>query len=330
MDALEPLDDWMENSDLTKNRFFNAPLEYMQIDGKTYAVPGLNVVYTHVVNTDLLNRAGYSVEDLETWEDVKAAARDISALGDDIYGYAMANGGEGRFAFRDFMMVCLSNGVQPDDTSSESKEKYIEVLQLFKDLAPYMPASQVTWLYPELFRAWESGKIGMMHTGVYFTANLVPHGVSAMPKTTSVVFPKGPSANDRAAMVGSTGFAMFKGSSQKEESWKVIETIFSPEILAKWAGTIGLPAARYITDEQMLVWAKKSYPDAYLEHSRLMSEFSANGDAYGIPMPKILGQKPMEKVVQQVLIDMMSGRISVEKAYDDIKVGIDRIKKDLQ
>lgn len=72
---------------------------------------------------------------------------------DGKYGYAMANGGEGRFSFRDLEMVALSNGFQPDDTSEETKDAYIETLQLFADMAAYMPEAQSAWQYPELFQA---------------------------------------------------------------------------------------------------------------------------------------------------------------------------------
>jgi len=328
MDALEPLDSWMKNSALTPDRFLAAPLDYMKVDGVQYAIPGLAVAYAHVVNTDLLSKAGYSIDKLNSWEDVKGAVKAMTK--GDVYGYAMANGGEGRFAFRDFMMVCLSNDVNPDDVSPASKAKYIEVLKLFNDIAPYTPQSQVTWLYPELFKAWEAGRTGMMHTGSYFTANLAPHGVTTMPKTKVVVFPKGPSAKERKAMVGASGYAMFKGSTQKDAAWKAMETIFSDEVLGKWAGSLGLPAAKYITSDMMLSWAQKIYPDCAADHARLMGEFSAAIDKYGVAMPRIVGQKAMEKVVQGSLVKMMSKQITPEQAYEEIKVGIEQVKASLQ
>ncbi len=328
MDALEPLDDWMKKSGLTADKFYAAPLDYMKVNGVTYAVPGTAVAYAHTFNTDLLKGAGYSLDKLNTWDDVKAAVKAMTK--DGVSGYAMANGGEGRFAFRDFMMVCLSNDVNPDDVSPASKAKYLEVLTFFNDLAPSMPESQVTWLYPELFKAWEAGKVGIIHTGSYFTANLVPHGVTAMPKTTAVAFPKGPSAKDRKAMVGACGYAMFKGSTQKEAAWKAVETIFSTEVLGKWAGSLGLPAAKYITSDIMSTWAQKIYPSCAADHVRLMGEFSSAIDKYGVAMPKIVGQKAMEKVVQGSLVKMMSKQITPEQAYEEIKTGIEQVKSSLK
>lgn len=60
-------------------------------DGKKLAVPSARSYVVAIVNTDLLTAAGHSVEELEdwTWEEYHQISKDISALGDDIYGSAV-------------------------------------------------------------------------------------------------------------------------------------------------------------------------------------------------------------------------------------------------
>ncbi|MFR9049126.1 MAG: hypothetical protein ACLVJZ_11005 [[Clostridium] leptum] len=62
----------------------------------------------------------------------------------DKYGYAMANGGEGRFSFRDLEMVALSNGFQPDDTLK--KPKTLISNPALSDIS-LMPEAQSAWQY---------------------------------------------------------------------------------------------------------------------------------------------------------------------------------------
>lgn len=334
MDALEPMQPWIEQSDMfTMDNFNSACIEKMSVDGTLYAVPMSLIPYSHIYNADLFEQANIDVESIKTWDDIVAAAKAIYELGDGYYGFAMANGGEGRFSFRDFMMMSLTNGIDPSDTSEESKQAYIETLQLVADLAPYMPESCSTWLYPELFKAWESGKIGMMHTGGYYTANVITHGVTNMDFTHLLTLPAGPSSDKSAAMIGGNAYAMFKGSTQKEAAWAFIEVAMSPEIVGKLCGSMNAAAVDYIPEETLVEWADKAYSsygeDIGAKHVALIAEFSEAADEVGIPMPTIAGQSAMEKVVQGALVKLINGEITVEAAYDEIKAGIDEVKASL-
>lgn len=326
MDALEPLDGYF-NDKVKAEDFIQAAKDYMTVDGKLYAVPALAVIYAHAFNTEMLQAAGFKLEDLKSWDDIKAAAKAMTK--DGKYGYAMANGGQGRFTFRDFMMVCLTNGVTPDDTSDASKAKYMEVLNFFNDMSAYMPKSQVTWLYPELYKAWEANTVGMIHTGAYYSANVVTHGTTNFDRTTIMAFPKGPSADKTQIMVGASGIALIKGSTQKEAAWKVLEIIMTPEILGEWAGNLGVSANKNITKEAMEPYVKVAYPTAYKQHQNLMEQFQKAANDYGIPMPKILGQPQMEIVVQGAMQKMLDKKATPEQTYTEIKTGIDKVKADL-
>jgi ABC-type glycerol-3-phosphate transport system substrate-binding protein len=323
MGALEPLDGYF-NAKINASKFSAASLEYSRVNGKLYALPVLAVVYGHAVNMDLLKKAGYKIEDLKTWDNLKAAVKAMNK--DGKYGYAMANGGTGRFSFRDFMMVCLSNGIKPDDVSAASKKKYVEVLKLFYDLMPYMPKSQVNWLYPELFKAWGTGNVGMMHTGSYFTANAISHSKEIIAKTRICVFPKGPSATKSQAMVGNVGFAIFKGSKQKKAAWKVLEVMLDDKMVAQIGGAMNLPAMLKTNKKVLRNTAKQIYPESYKGHLQLIQDFSNIAKNYGVAMPKIMGQNQMEMVIQGAMIEMQIHKLTPEAAYESIRKDIEKIK----
>jgi multiple sugar transport system substrate-binding protein len=326
MEALEVMDPYF-NDQVKLSSFYQAPLEYMKVGGKIYAVPFLAVAYSHVANKDKLAAAGVKLDGIKTWDDMRAAVKALSK--DGSYGYAMANGGTGRFTFRDFMMVSLSNGFSPDDVSAATKQKYIEALKLFADMAPSMPKSQVTWLYPELFKSFENGGHAIMHTGSYFTANIIGNGTKGLKAAQPFAFPKGPSASKQQVMVGASGFAILKGSKQKEAAWKAIEVVMSPAVLGPYAGAINISSVDYITDKMMEEGAKAAYPDGWKEHLALVNSFRKIVSTYGMPMPKILGQSQMETVLQAALIKMLDGKASPEQTYDEIKKGIDQVKSSL-
>jgi multiple sugar transport system substrate-binding protein len=322
MDALEPLDGYL-NDAINEEKFIPAAWENMQSGGTLYAVPGLAIIYSHVLNTQLFE--AYGIDTPETWDDVISASHTLKENGK--YGYAMANGGEGRFAFRDFMMVSLSNDLVPDQVDDSNKEKYLEVLHFFNDIAGDMPESQITWEYPELFKAWEAGDVGIMHTGNYFTANVIDHGNEAMDRTRPFAFPAGPSADKPQIMVGAVGMAMFKDSKHKEAAWKVIEALMSPDMLAQWGGSINTTAANFVETAMLEEVAESVYPDVYKQHVALSQKWSELAEQYGVPMPKILMQNQMEKVVQSALVRMLKREITPEEAYEEIRNGIEKIKE---
>ncbi|TCL74151.1 ABC-type glycerol-3-phosphate transport system substrate-binding protein [Hydrogenispora ethanolica] len=328
MNALEPLDEYLKKSSIKISDYSPAYLEYSKVNGKLYSIPLLGIVYAHIINTDLLKSAGYKMSDLKSWDAVKAAVKAMSKNGK--YGYAMANGGTGRFSFRDFMMLCLSNDVTPDDISDASKAKYIEVLKLVGDLSPYMPKSQITWLYPELYKAWGAGSVGMMHTGTYFTANAISHSTEIIGKTRAFVFPHGPSASKPRAMVANAGFAMIKGSKQKEAAWKVMEVLNSKQLAARLGGAINLPASTKADKKVLNEVAKQTYPQSYQGHLTVLKDFSEIAKKYGVPQPRIYGQPQMELVVQGALVRLTNGELTPAAAYDEIRKGIQRVKDELK
>ena len=61
-----------------------------------------------------------------------------------------------------------------------------------------------------------------------------------------------------------------------------------------------------------------------LYYAKITEDLSGN-ETYGTPMPKILGQPAMEKVVQGAIVKLTNGEIDAAAAYDEIKKGIDEV-----
>jgi ABC-type glycerol-3-phosphate transport system substrate-binding protein len=325
MEALEPLDGYLDTgtNPLRKASFIPGGLDYFTINSKLYAIPSLLINYGLVVNEPLLNSVGMKLEDLKTWDDIKKAAG-LMTKG-DVYGYAIAMGNP-RFAFRDGLIASGSDGFSPNQV--EKEKQYKEMLQFYKDLAPYMPRAQVTWAYPEMFTAFCNNKIGMIANGSYFSANVYSINPEIMKVSRALPYPRGPSASSikGGSLLSSFGYSIIKGSKNKEAAWNVIKVINENELSAKGAAAVNLTAKADVTTDLVGKYAKDVYPAAIDGHLRIIADFSrAAGDA-GSPMPKILGQAQMEPVFQKQLLDLIAGSVTVDKAYANIAEEIKKIQ----
>ena len=157
MKALEPLDAYLEKDRIINKEKINKDvLDYTVVDGKLYSLPIIARAYALGVNKAKLAQVGLNPEDIKTWGDLKNAAKLLTK--DGKYGYAVSQG-SARFAFREGLFGGVSNGFLPNDTSDGAKKKYIEMLNFYKEMAPYMPPAQVTWAYADMFKAYCKGAI---------------------------------------------------------------------------------------------------------------------------------------------------------------------------
>jgi len=327
MGALEPLDPYLARPDspLKKEQFFEGVWNYSQYDGKMFTIPIRAISYGLIVREDLLSEAGMKLTDLKTWDDLKRAAKAMTK--GNVYGYGYPLGLP-RFAWREGPYIAgYSNNFDISDTSEATKPKYLEMLRLFKDLQPSMsPTTKVMGLR-EAFQAWGLGDIAMMPTGDFFVANLYPINPKILKVSRVVAYPKGPSATKPWAPVANVGWAMFKGSKNKEEAWKALAFFTSLENLTEESAMLNTPARRDIDMAKLSAAAAKFYPDAVEDNRRIINDFVTNAHSIGVPMRKILRREEMEVAFQKIMIEMLDGKLTPEQAYDRIKAEIDKIKR---
>lgn len=319
MGALEPLDDRIDapNSKVQRSQWYPSAWEYSIIDGRTYSIPLAAIAYGLVVREDYLREAGIDYRDIKTWDDLVDAAAKTTKPPRYGYGYAA---GVPRFAWRDPSIAAWSNGqLALNDVSDARRAAYLETLELYRTLRPFMPQAVVAWSYPEMFRAYALGQLAMIPVGTYFTANVYPISPDSIQYSRAIVFPQGPSATRPAAMVTNVGVAMFRGSKHKEAAWKVLEILTDVESVTSWSALVNMPARRDVLPEQLAEEAKAYYPEAHSAHSRILSDFGEVVNQYGVPAPRILNQAEMEVAFQAQMVQMLQGRITPTQMYEALR-----------
>ncbi|WP_168735758.1 ABC transporter substrate-binding protein [Cohnella fermenti] len=329
LNGLEDLNPYFEREGetLKKEDFLPGTMEYAQEDGKLYAVPNLANSFTLIVNEKMLNEAGMKLEELQTWEDVERAAAAMTKDGKYGFGYPL---GTARFAFRVPFTAAYSNDLLLSDTSEGSKSKYLETLQHFKNLEAYQPKAHLTWGYPEMFRAYSNGEVGMIAAGTFFTANVYSINPDIVNVSRTIAYPKGPSGTAAKAPVSNVGIAMFKDGKNKEIAWRLMQEWSSQEFNSTMAAVVNVTAIKSTSLDEIISKAEKAYPKAIEGHKTLLNDFSKLLGESGVPMDKIPGQSEMEVVVQEQMVKLLTDKETVEEAYANIKEGIDKIKAKLE
>ena len=149
-----------------------------EFEGRNYAVPfaaeGSFIIY----NIDLFEQAGLDPENPpQTWDELLEAARAISALGDDIYGYYFAGSCAGCNAFTYLPFIWASEGdVLSEDFSAPTLTEdpiVREALELYKTMwdEGLIPEGASIDSGENFVAAFSSGNIGMAGTGAFGIAN---------------------------------------------------------------------------------------------------------------------------------------------------------------
>ncbi|NOU91702.1 extracellular solute-binding protein [Paenibacillus sp. LMG 31456] len=325
LDGLEDLKPYLEKKGtaLKKEDFLPGTLEYGKQGDKVYSIPSLANSFTLLVNEKMLNEAGMKLDELKTWADVEKAAQLMTKDGKFGFGYPL---GVPRFAFRVPFTAAYSNDLILDDTSDASKKKYIETLEHFKKLEAYGPKAQLTWGYPEMWRAFSNGEVGIVAAGTYFSANVYSINPEIMKLARAIPYPQGPSGTKAKAPVSSVGVGMFKGSKNKEVVWRLIEEWSSNEFNSTQAATVNISALTKSNFDEIIKKAEKIYPKAIEGHKRVTQDFNQILATSGVPMATIPGQTEMEVIVQENMAKLLTGKSTTEEAYKSIKENIDKIK----
>lgn len=313
-----------KDAQVKAENFLPGTLDYSKVDGKIYSVPNLANTFSLIVNEKMLNDAGMKLEDLKTWKDVEKAAELMTKDGKYGFGYPL---GTARFAFRVPFTAAYSNDLLLSDTSEASKSKYIETLEHFKTLEKFQPKAHQTWGYPEMFRAYSNGEVGMIAAGSFFTANVYSINPDIVKVSRTIAYPKGPSGTAAKAPVSNVGMAMFKGSKNKEVAWRLIQEWSSQEFNSSQASVVNVTALITTSLDEVVKQAESIYPKAIDGHKVLLNDFNTLLTKSGVPMDKIDGQSEMEVIVQDHIAKMLSGKQSTEETYAQIKTGIDKVKE---
>jgi multiple sugar transport system substrate-binding protein len=226
-----PLDDYI--TDDFRARFIDTFLSPSVMDGQTYGLPIAASARAMYYNKALFEEAGIA-EPPATWDELKAAAEKIKALGGDAYGFGL----QGKEIETDvyFYYALWSQGgtlMEEDGTSGLDTEAAYAAAQIYKDLIDGgLTEPGVTSLNREdVQNLFKQGRIGMMITAPFLANQIkeeapdLQYGVAAIPA--------GPNG-DRGTYGVTDSIIMFENSQNKDTAWKFMDFLFTTEKRAEF------------------------------------------------------------------------------------------------
>jgi multiple sugar transport system substrate-binding protein len=222
-------------------------------EGANYAVPFAAEGSFLIYNRGLFEEAGLDPDSPPTnWEEILEAARAITALGDDTYGYYFAGSCAGCNAFTFLPYIWASGG---DVLSADYSEPTLDDPMVRAALEFY----RTMWeegLIPEgaeidngadFVNAFGSGKIGMAGTGAFGISTYkndhpeIDFGVTLLPGM----------EGGTASFGGGDVIGIPTGSPYIEEAWEFIEWLLTEEVqLGLYAANNNLPLRLSLSDNE--------------------------------------------------------------------------------
>lgn len=201
-------------------------------EGRNYAVPfaieGSFIIY----NKDLFEQAGLDADSPPTtWDELLEAARAITAIGDDIYGYYFAGACAGCNAFTYLPFIWASGG---DVLSDDYSEATITTDPIVREALEFYHQMWEEGLIPEgasiddgssFVSAFGTGTIGMAGTGAF--------GINTYrndhPELRLGAFHIPGRDGGAASFGGGDVIAIGSGTEYPDEAWEFIEWMMSEE-----------------------------------------------------------------------------------------------------
>jgi len=216
-DIVEPLGSYMDDD--FKGRFIETFMGPSTLDGEIYGLPVAASARAMYYNKGLLEQAGVAAPPAN-WDDLKAAAEKVSALGDDIYGFGLQGAEIETDAY--WYYALWSHGgelVTADGQSGVASDAAVQAAGLYKDLVdggltqPGVTSND----RQDVESLLKQGKVGMILSGPWLRGQMkdeapdVDYGITGIPAGTT-----------QATYGVTDSIVMFADSEVKEEAWKFL------------------------------------------------------------------------------------------------------------
>ncbi len=239
LESLEPyLEKWQHTKELTPRA-----LELgRDVKDTAYMLPYGFYLRAMFYNKKLLSEAGVS-EPPKTMDEFVKASEAVSKLPGK-YGYCMRGGPGGLNGWMIFAASMAGDNkyFTEDGTSTMNSEGWAKGIEWMVDLYKkgLAPKDSVNWGFNEVVAGFYSGTCAFLDQDpdalIAVAERMKPEDFGVAP------LPKGP-AGKSYPTIGYAGWSMFAKSENKDLSWKLIETLQSPEGNIEWNKKIGaLPA----------------------------------------------------------------------------------------
>jgi len=328
MKIVEPLDPYFAKDDkFKKENFIPSVMKYSQVDGVTYSVPISAIGYGLMVNTNLLKKTGFKLEDIKTWDDLVKVSEAMTR--DGAYGYGFC-GVTPRFMYRDFYIAALSNGITMDKlTDPANKTKIMELLAFYKKLAPTIVSNWASLEWADAHKYVIDNKMGMLTTGTYYQSYMTGLNGDCIEYIKPIAYPKGPSADKANAYVSNYAYGITTGSKHKDIAWDMIREVHLSAVGPEYAGSIHT-SANMTYDKEAVKSAVAKYFGAHLDAQMEILGRWEKIMANGIPQPVVLGQSDIERSYQEKMFAYLTGKITADQFYDQWMVTLGKIQADLK
>ncbi len=230
--AIASLDELMTNANYDKSQI----ADIVKVDGKSYMFPVASFVYPVFVNLDLAKAAGVDKMP-STRTEFEEAAKKMTDASKNQYGWVLPLSLQSPSGIQNDVMswVWASGGSMLKDGKPDLENEnvvgtleYIEKLNKDGVISPGIFAKKEQ----DKVEEFVNGRVGMMvdtlaHVNLIRERNPnLKFGLSAMPAMDGY-------EGKRGMPYASWGIGVSEGSAHKEEAWKLVEFLMSPEINGK-------------------------------------------------------------------------------------------------
>jgi multiple sugar transport system substrate-binding protein len=233
---LEPyMAQWPETAKLTeRTREFGSVVQ-----GQTHMIPYGFYLRAMFWNRKLFEQAGVA-EPPKTMDEFMAASEKISQL-DGKYGYCLRGGPGATNGYIMMMLNFLGENKYFDEegNSTLNDPKAVRGLRFIVDMYQkgYVPQDSVNWGFNEIVAGFYSGTCAMLDQD--------PDALIAIKERMDEAdfavapMPLGP-AGKSFPTIGYAGWSIFDSSEHKDEAWKLVSHLSSPEMNLEWAKFVGV------------------------------------------------------------------------------------------
>ncbi|QIZ05408.1 sugar ABC transporter substrate-binding protein [Priestia megaterium] len=245
------------------------------VDNKPYYIPYGVYEKTLFYRKDWFEAAGLEVP--KTWDDLVKAAIKLTDPSKNRYGYSF-RGGAGSPDYIEFMTWSyLGKQIAPKDSyftqdgkvmfdTPEAKQVLDTLVKLYKQASP---PDSISWSYPEMVQGFTSGMTAMLiqDPEVIVTAD------EKMKKGTwaTAPIPKGTPSGVAQQPAGTAGWGIGAFSKHKDEAWKLVSFLSSPEQNLYFAKENSLIPIHLSAGEDP--YFKEGYFNSYIEMNAKPEEF---------------------------------------------------------
>jgi multiple sugar transport system substrate-binding protein len=316
LNAIAPMNEWVAKSEnVIKGNFFEGIWDTNVIDSIVYGIPWYVDTRVMFYRKDIFRRAGYD-HPPKTWDELLDLSRNIKALfpNEDKYAIYLPTNEWATFVIFGLQAgadILKEKGTRGDFNSKEFKEAFSYLVQFHKEgLAP-IGISQVTNVYQafanEYFSMYISGPWNIPEFKKWMTGELADEWSTAPLPAHKDDYPG-------ISLAGGSSLVIFNNSEHKEESWKLIEFLSSPDIQIKFYKLLNdLPSLTEAWNDPVL--KDDPYMKAFYE------QFFHVAATPKVPEWEQIAYSKVQQYAELAARDVMS----VDEAVKQLDADVDRI-----